>query len=69
MTNRDLIDALLDYPMDMEVTIGLPRDNGEGMNIWAINTADILEIKLDQMDEEEPLIVLFHEEVIDHTLN
>lgn len=69
MQNIELIKMLLEYPMDMEIAVGLPKGDGTGeLDIWAINTVEILDIKLDGGDEE-PLIILFHEELTDHTLN
>lgn len=38
MTTRDLINTLLDFPMDLEIAIGIVKDNEEGMDIFAINT-------------------------------
>ena len=58
MTNRDLINLLLDFPMDMEVSVGLPREDGAGLDCWAINTGDVGEVG----DKGEEIIILSYED-------
>lgn len=64
MTNRELINLLLNYPMDIEVAIGLPNDDNElEIKVWDINTADTIEV------ENEPVLALFWEYAVDPKLN